>query len=638
MAIVEMKRMTLLALQKDKEKLLHAIQRMGCIQVSDIPDDEIQPYISKVSGLVVAEDAVTRLRWAVDKLGRYNKSKASMFGTKTEVDRDKADAVYKQKEHYMQIVSAAERLEQRVGELKGLETRLHASIEQLAPWAGLDVPVSLLHNTKETMQEAGSISKNVLAQLTSKWAAEPVVISEVGSYQETVYVHVVAHQSVAPNLLADLKDAGFAPAIFADMQGTPRNQLDTWEKDLKEIADGYKQLDNEYVALSSELPNLKLLYDILLAERDRLQAAKKFASTETTFLLRGWVPSALYEKVRNRILEVSPTASVEAHQPEKGDEPPVMLHNNNIIAPFESVVAGFSLPSPNSLDPTVVMAPFFACFFGMMVSDAGYGLLMALAIPLIIKFAKPSSGAKKLMWILAIGGISTVFWGFMYNTWFGFAPLPLFFDPVNNALPVMGLCIGIGALHLFSGLFMGAYQNIKRGQPLDALYDQLSWFMLVVGLGLLLLPATAQVGTIMALAGVVIILLTAGRNKSTNPIKRIISGLGALYGVTSWVSDLLSYMRLFGMGLATGVIGMVINQLVGMVFEAGIIGKIIGSALFVGGHLFNAGINILGAYVHSCRLQYIEFFGKFYEDGGKPFTPLAEDMRYVHINDAPQVY
>ncbi|MEG2355508.1 MAG: V-type ATP synthase subunit I, partial [Clostridia bacterium] len=133
-----------------------------------------------------------------------------------------------------------------------------------------------------------------------------------------------------------------------------------------------------------------------------------------------------------------------------------------------------------------------------------------------------------------------------------------------------------------------------------------------------------------------IILVTAGREKSKNPFKRLISGLGALYGITSWVSDLLSYMRLFGMGLATGVIGMVINQLVGMVFASGPIGIVLGSALFVGGHLFNAGINILGAYVHSCRLQYIEFFGKFYEDGGKPFKPLATTNRYCYIKEAPE--
>ena len=273
----------------------------------------------------------------------------------------------------------------------------------------------------------------------------------------------------------------------------------------------------------------------------------------------------------------------------------------------------------------------------MMVSDAGYGLMMAILIPILIKIMQPGVGLRKLMLVLFGGGIATVFWGALYNTWFGFAAIPALglFDPVNNSMPVMALCIGLGAVHLFAGLGMGAYVNIRDKKPLDAVYDQLSWVLLIVGLGLLALPQTAAVGKWMAITGAAIVVLTAGRNKTKNPIKRVISGLGALYGVTGWISDLLSYMRLFGMGLATGVIGMVINQLVGMMTAGGgIISLILGAVVFVGAHLFNAAINILGSYVHACRLQYIEFFGKFYAEGGKPFQPLRFSPRHVRVKDA----
>ena len=194
----------------------------------------------------------------------------------------------------------------------------------------------------------------------------------------------------------------------------------------------------------------------------------------------------------------------------------------------------------------------------------------------------------------------------------------------------MGVCIGVGALHLFAGLGVGAYMNFKRGKPLAALADQIAWCTLICGLGMLLLEQTKKIGQILAIASVVIILLFTKRGEK-NPFKRIIGGLSALYGISGWVSDLLSYMRLFGMGLATGVIGMVFNQLIGMIWDAGIIGKIIGAVLFVGCHAFNLGINALGAYVHSCRLQYIEFFGKFYEDGGRPFAPLGVKPKYVSV-------
>ncbi len=634
MAIVEMKRLTLLALIKDREKLLKAIQRMGCIQITDIPEEGLQPFLAKEDDLKKAEEEIVRLRWTIDKLSRYDTVKPPLFGNKPEVSREQAEEVLSRKESLLLAVSETERCERQTGELKGQEARLHASIEQFAPWAGLDIPAHLIHNTRDTVQQAGTMARKAFLDVSAKWASEPAVLMEVGAQQETVCVYAVSHLTVGHAFQADLKEAGFTPMAFGDMQGTPRQQLDAWEKELAVVFDGYKQLESKLASQAKELKDLRILFDILTAQRDRLQAANRFAATETTFLLKGWVPSAMVDIVKEKLSKVSPSVCMEANTPEEGDDPPVMLRNNRAAAPFEMVVSGFSLPAPYSLDPTLVMMPFFACFFGMMVSDAGYGLLMALVIPLIIKLAKPSTGAKRLMWILSIGGVSTLFWGFMYNTWFGFAPLPVFFDPINNALPVMALCVGIGAVHLFTGLFVGASLNFRRGKPLDALYDQFSWFMLVVGLGLLILPATAQIGKVLAIAGAGIILLTAGRNKSKNPFKRLISGLGALYGVTSWVSDLLSYMRLFGMGLATGVIGMVINQLVGMVFSAGIIGKILGAGLFVGGHLFNAGINILGAYVHSCRLQYIEFFGKFYEDGGKPFMPLEENTRYVRIKDA----
>lgn len=634
MAIVEMKRITLLALLKDKEKLLHGMQRMGCVQVTDIPDPNVQPFLQKQGSLDHVEETLSRLRWTIDQLGRFDTTKAPLLGGKPEISMDTVEEILQNQKEYLDVVSAVENCEHRSGDLRGQAARIHAAKEQWQPWASLDIPAKEITNTHDTVQMAGTMPKKVLEEKSQAWADKPLVLQLVGTVRETACIWLMAHASIAESFLSDLKAAGFTQVPFGDMEGTPAQLLASYEEELRSIAEEQKAIQTELGSYAQKLPGIKILYDALLAKKDRLQAAGRFAQTESTFFMRGWVPAALTDKVADKLHALSPSCSVSFDVPEEGDEPPVLLQNGKVTSPFESVVAGFSLPSPYGIDPTAVMMPFFAIFFGMMVSDAGYGLLMAIVIPLAIKLLKPSTGAKKLMWILAIGGVSTLFWGFMYNTWFGFAPLPVYFDPVNNALPVMALCIGIGAIHLFTGLGVGAYMNIKRGKPWDALFDQASWFMLIVGLGLLLLPATAQVGQIMALAGAGIILLTAGRSKSKNPIKRLISGLGALYGITSWVSDLLSYMRLFGMGLATGVIGMVINQLVGMVFEAGPIGMVIGAALFCGGHLFNAGINILGAYVHSCRLQYIEFFGKFYEEGGKPFAPMGDNSRYVRIRDA----
>ena len=348
------------------------------------------------------------------------------------------------------------------------------------------------------------------------------------------------------------------------------------------------------------------------------------------------MPAALGDKVSAELQKLSPTCSVEIYAPAEDDEPPILLHNGKFATPFESVVEGFALPSPKGMDPTAVMAPFYALLFGMMLSDAGYGLVMALAIPLLLKLKKPGKNSVKMLWLLFYSAIATVVCGAIYNTWFGFnLPVKSILDPINDPMPVMIVCMGVGVVHLYAGMILAAYMNIKRGKPQDAVFDQLSWMMLVSGLMMLVAGGViAEIGKWMAIIGVVIILIWAGREKSRNPFKRLISGLGSLYGATSWISDILSYMRLFGMGLATGVIGMVINQLVGMAFSSGIIGAVIGSVLFVGAHAFNLGINALGAYVHSCRLQYIEFFGKFYEEGGVAFRPLAYNTHYVNIHQA----
>ena len=635
MAIVEMKRISLLALKQDRGKLLRAMQQMDCVQITQAASDEMSEYLEMDrSRLDRADELLSRVGWAIGQLSRYRPAKAPMFGKKPLVALDQADKVAAGQDALMKIVEQVEDCERRSGELKGQAARVQVAMEQLEPWRGLDIPAADLKRGGETVQWIGTLPKGTVESVENAFGSELVYITVLSAIRETVSIWAVAHRSCQEAFGNALKEAGFVPVQLGDIVGTPAEQQKAYQAELMKIQKAQEDISQELTGLSSRVDDLKILYDVIFLEQERLDAASRFVGTGKAFLMRGWVPAPAAEQVEKRLCEISPTCSVDISVPEPGDEPPTFLHNNRAAAPFESIVEGFALPSPHGFDPTAIMAPFFACLFGMMVSDAGYGLFMAIGIPIFIKVVKPSKKSQRLMWVLAMGGVFTLFWGFMYNTWFGFSPIPSVFDPINNALPVMMLCIAMGAIHLLAGLGIAAYMNIRRGKPLDAVYDQLSWVMVLGGAGMLLLPQTAQAGQWIALAGVAIIVLTAGRGKSKNPFKRLISGLGALYGATSWISDLLSYMRLFGMGLATGVIGMVINQLVGMVFSSGIIGMVIGSVLFVGAHAFNAGINILGAYVHSCRLQYIEFFGKFYEEGGKPFTPLNRNTRYVNIEEA----
>lgn len=634
MAIVEMKHVDMLALERDRQSLLAAIQKLGCFQLTPSDTEDVTFNKPPAMGeLPELDETITRVGWAIGKLNRYDTEKKRLMADRPTIDTLQADALMESQADLMHVVETLEALEREAGELRGQTARIDAQRELLLPWQSLPMPLDTLKDTRNTVTALGTVQKTAIDQ----WLADGTLgdlcsVQTVSTERELAYIHVLCHREAWEQVLATLRGGNFTALNLPHVQQSAGEMLGALADEQRDVEESQRGVIARISALASRLNDLRKLYDILTSRRARTAAANSLSVSEKTFFLQGWVPAPMTETIEKRLTAVAPTVALSFYDPADGEESPVLLHNPAAFTPFESVVTGFSLPAPTSFDPTVILTPFFINFMGMMISDAGYGLMMAIIIPILIKVLKPAAGTRKMMWLLMAGGVATVFWGALYNTWFGFAPLPLLFDPMNNALPVMGVCIGLGAVHLFTGLGVAAYLNIRRGKPWDAVADQLSWFMLVVGLALMIfLP---DIGKWIALTGAGIILVTAGRAKSKNPFKRLLSGLGALYGATSWISDLLSYMRLFGMGLATGVIGMVINILVGMVVSSGPIGMVIGSLLFVGGHLFNAGINTLGAYVHSCRLQYIEFFGKFFEDGGKPFVPLMETTRYVYIRDA----
>lgn len=638
MAIVEMKRIDLLAMRQDRKKLLKAMQRMGCVEVSPIPGEELEEFHVRDSArLHQVESTMEQLRWTIGQLSQYNRQKAPFMGNLPTAPAEDVAYIQTHEAEMTALMNQAEDLEKTGGDLKGQLARLQVAQEQLALWAALDIPVEDIRSNRDVFQQVGTLNKAGVKAIAGQFAGQPLYLEQLGEERDTVYVWIAGHASLAKPCGDALKAAGFTPAQFGDLQGTVQARLDAYDAQRQALQQELSGLTGRWQELAQHLTRMKIWYDLLQIELDELQAGQRTLETGSAFLMRGWVPAALAQQVTEELHKLSPTCATEVYDPAAGDEPPVLLHNNKFASPFETVVTGFALPSPSGIDPTAVMAPFYALLFGMMLSDAGYGLVMALAIPLLIKLKSPGKNNQKMLWLLFYSAIATVLCGAMYNTWFGFNPkfFPSILDPINNPMPVMIVCMGVGVVHLFAGLGVGMYMNIKRGKPQDAVFDQLSWILLVSGLIMLVVGGVvAEIGKWMAIVGVSIIILFAGREKGKNPIKRLMSGLGALYGATSWISDILSYMRLFGMGLATGVIGMVINQLVGMVFSAGIVGAIIGSVLFVGAHAFNLGINALGAYVHSCRLQYIEFFGKFYEEGGVAFRPLTYQTRYVNIPQA----
>ncbi|MGI6173450.1 MAG: V-type ATP synthase subunit I [Christensenellales bacterium] len=635
MAIVEMKQISLLALNRDRVKLLRALQKLGCVQVEEaeyqkMPDPETDQRIEEL------HSAVSRLDLVIARLSPYDKHKQSMLSLRPEADDAMVASALKARGKLMALVDRAEEIERLRGDLKMRLAKAAASAEAISPWEALDMPLEDIRETRTSKLYLLTVSARRLPEfLQDVGEVKYVVVETLNTVRDTAFLLAASHKAEAERFEALFEAHKVQTVTFPDMKGTPGSVLASIREECAEIDRTYARFDEEIVRMAESLADMRILRDVSAMELDRLLASQKFSGTKSAFILKGWAPNAKREEITRAVKEISPYAQIEFTNPPEDEAPPVMLRNKPYITPFESIVKMFSLPDPNGIDPTFIMTPFWVCFFGMMVSDAGYGIVMGIVCAYISYKLKRRKGLGQMAFVLALGGVSTLFWGAMYGGWFSienFIP-PLLFAPMENPIGMLVLSVAMGCVHLLAGMGVAAYMNVKRGKPLDALYDQGFWLLLLMGLGLLLV--NTAVGGVIALIGGVGILLFAGRSNK-NIIKRISSGLGALYGVTGYVSDILSYARLFGMGLATGVIGMVVNTLAFMPAESGsVVGYIFCALILLFGHTLNFGINALGAYVHSCRLQYIEFFNKFYESGGRDFTPLTcENTRYIDIHTA----
>jgi V/A-type H+-transporting ATPase subunit I len=395
---------------------------------------------------------------------------------------------------------------------------------------------------------------------------------------------------------------------------------------------------------------------------DKYEVIGQLLQSNNVFVMTGYITQrdakSLEDALNNEFV-----IAIELEEPSEEEDVPVLLNNNGFSAPLEGVVAGFSYPGKGEADPTMVMSLFYYLLFGLMLSDAGYGALMVAGCAFgLIKFRKTmESSMINTLKMYLFCGISTIFWGIMFGSYFGdivdvvsetffgqkITIPPLWFFPVNEPMRLLSFAMLLGLIHLLAGLSMKFYQLLMQKDFKSILYDVVTWFVLLVSSTILLLsmqmmrdilginftvPTVAvNVSAVLAVISAIGIVLTNGR-ESRNPFKRFLKGAYALYGITGYLSDVLSYSRLLALGLATGVIGSVINKMAAMT-AGGLLGPLFFALVVVGGHTLNIAINALGAYVHTNRLQYVEFFGKFYEGGGRKFDPFGIKTKYYNVKE-----
>lgn len=673
MSIAKMEKLAVIGLSNNKDKLISDLADLGIVEITErftqntdeinktdvsqtselntVEQKEPKEMFDKVDGdpdyVSTIEGEMSRTDTALDTLKRYSKEKEPLFVTKKLINSEKLKDLLNRRAEIEGYISSILRLNYRLHMTDEKINKMSSDLASLKPWTVYDVPLDI-SETKATNIELGVVPSTVnLENLKEKLEKLelPSNISVVNSDRELIYLAVVMMREGTDDVLGILKQYGFTQLPFQGFEGRVSDNIEKITKQIDDQRDIRRELEEEVAGYGKMQQDIEFLSDYLTIERDRERIKSKMRVTKRTFNFEGWVPSHLKNKVE-RILDRY-GCHYEYREPLEGEEVPVMIENSHAVTPFEAVTQMYSMPDYKGFDPTKWFAIFYAMFFGIMLSDAGYGLVITIATFITLKKFDLEGMTKKMVKMFMYCGIATIFWGAMFGGWFGdLIPVvadvlfgkkveikPIWFNPIDDPTRLLIWSLGFGIVHIFLGMAINAYMLIKRGQFWDAVFDVFSWYVLIIGAimyGALgnSNPALGKVGLYMAIIGAAILLLTGGRkNKGFG---KVTGGLGALYGITGYVSDILSYSRLLALGLATGVIASVVNTM-GSLGGRGIVSFLVLIVVGIVGHSFNMAINILGAFVHSSRLQYIEFFGKFYEDGGEEFDPFRNETKYIKI-------
>lgn len=650
MAIVKMNKLSLIGLETDKETLLDSLMNMGVVDISEnsekLSSDEWKDLVVQDGNseeVALLDDKINKVKWSISYLSKYNVKKKGLFSFKRSINTNEYNIVIQNADKLNSIVEDLSRYNEILANLKAEKNKYTNLILSLEPWEQLTLPLNETSTTTTTIligvlplsAKVDNLKEDLINEATETY------FEVINKDDQNNYILVIYHNSCEENVIKVLKQYSFSKVAFKELIGSPKSNISNAEINIKRIDKEYEEIEKKIEDFANYREDFEILHDHLLIERDRKKILYSLVKTNRTFYLEGWVPTQLSEKVKERINSKS-ECLLEISEPDKDEEHPILLRNPKLIQPFEAITEMYSLPSSKELDPNPVMAPFYWFFFGMMLSDAAYGLLMSLLTGIMLIKYKFEGTMAKMIKLLFFCGISTFLWGALFGGWFGdivsvlssgqVIIKPLWFNPLDDPMRLLIWSMIFGGIHLFAGMGVKAYMLIKQGKPWDAIFDIGSWYIALIGVALLFVGGTAsQIGKYMAIAGAAMLILTQGRSNK-NIIKRLLSGVLSLYNVTSYLSDILSYSRLLALGLGTGVIASVVNILATM-FGFNAFGIIVLVIVFIVGHTFNIAINALGAYVHSSRLQYVEFFGKFYEGGGKRFQPFKKNTQYINLND-----
>lgn len=647
MAIVKMKKLRVMAMASDHNVLMKGLLHLGCVEISE-PDDKLaDPKWSALlrrgtSSLVETKSRITDVNTALDAIKRYGGLKDGLFIKRHPISEKEflnADTA----EHANQTAKKVNGLLEELTKLQNKENHLLSAKASLLPWSSLNLPLEC-GGTKHAFYRIGVCPGAadigaIRTELAASDAAAELV--SVDADKEQHYLLLICYRDDEEKAMDLLRPHNFSVVTFPGRKGTPAENLQQLDEQIRSNHQAQDAVIADITKCNAYRDALRAYADHLDVEAELETDSEHLLTDGTILFFEGWAPEDSIPRVKKFLEERGCAWEFSDPTPEEYPDVPVKLKNNWFTKPLNLVTEMYSLPAYDGVDPNPWMAPFFILFYGMMMADMGYGILMILAAVLIRRKYAPKGTTGRLFDLLGLCGVSTFIWGALSGGFFGdFIPqiakiinpnttltaLPALFTPLNDTMSILVGSLILGFIQVNVGMIISVLHKAKEGHPIDGFWEEGSWWVILAGIITMIL----HVGRINGVPVVLIIglvMLVIGSTRKARGLQKIPALIGAIYnGVTGYFSDILSYSRLMALMLSGSVIAQVFNTMGAI--TGNVVTFIIISML---GNTMNFLLNLLGCYVHDLRLQCLEFFNRFYKDGGKPFHPLAADTKYVDI-------
>ena len=648
MAIVKMKKFTLLTFESKKSELLKEIQGLSNVEFINLQDEDLlekYEYLESLSKDSDEEECsnyeenLSKAKFGVEFLTKYVPKKSGLKALTEEKLTLTLDEL-EERFNSSNWLASYEKVKQKEEELAKLDSevsKLQSEIDTLTPWENLDIAFSELKTLKNTSYYLGTVAKGYEETLLQELSN--CYIEIISRNTNDINILLLANKEYDDKVSEVLRSVGFN-SFKTQQSDVPLKLIFHYKHEIEEIQSKKFFVQEEIADLEEDLKKLELAYDYFASKVERKKVSSNFLKTKNVCAIQGWIAEEDSENLRiicSNVLNDDYYIEFEDVKEEEIDDVPIKLRNGELVSAFESITGMYSYPKYNEIDPTPLLTPFYLIFFGMMVADAGYGLIVLLGSFLALKFLKLSDSMRDFAKFFFYLSFPIIFFGLIYGSFFGdLIVLPTqLIDSNKDVMTIVVLSIGFGVIQIFFGLFIKAYSLIRIGKGMDALFDAGSWLITLTSIGgiaaVKFLGLPEFLGTVFiatTVIGMILIVIAGGRNEKSIGAKAG-QGLYNLYGISGYVGDLVSYTRLMALGLAGGSIAGALNLLINTL--PGVAAIILGPVLLIFFHIFNLGLSLLGAYVHTARLQYVEYFGKFYEGGGKPFKAFKSSEKYIKI-------